>query len=153
MLEKFLKWFTWLTQLCVFFFLQRLFIIAKHEEINLLANGSGMSVSFAVRTAFARDKGSTELDVLWSWDSISRGSSKSRKGRFTCLSQDKRWNIIDAKFLLQIASSQIASSNSMQVVICCCFFNMVTIERINTIHSSRSYSAGKRVPIKLKNKN
>lgn len=90
--------------LCVFF-LQRLFIIAKHEEINLLANRSGMSVSFAVRTAFARGKGSTVLDILWSWDSISRGSSKSRKGRFTCLSPDKRWDIIDAKFLLQIASS------------------------------------------------
>lgn len=35
---------------CIFFALQRLFIIAKHEEINLITNRTGMVVSFAVRT-------------------------------------------------------------------------------------------------------
>ena len=34
----------------VFFPLQRLFIIAKHEEINLITNRTGMSVSFAMGT-------------------------------------------------------------------------------------------------------
>lgn len=34
----------------VYLFLQRLFIIAKHEEINLITNRTGMSVSFAMAT-------------------------------------------------------------------------------------------------------
>ena len=40
----------------VFLFLQRLFIIAKHEEINLITNRTGMSVSFAMATVLQKVK-------------------------------------------------------------------------------------------------
>lgn len=57
--------------IAVFLFLQRLFIIAKHEEINLITNRTGMSVSFAMGTVLQQvkptEKGAQCLIFLCSW--------------------------------------------------------------------------------------